>query len=371
MRIKELADKLNISPRAVRFYEEKGILSPSKHPDNNYRIFTEQDARRLQTIISLREVGMSLEEIKSVLEELDRGEQDEVLYALELQRSVMFSQWVELKLNIEAADGMISQLKANRSLAWDDIFQLAQGLKRLRDQRSSWRDQWDFDRQASFHDELVLHTGEQSFNRHPEYKRTLKLIREWIHPIKGEKGLDIATGTGNLAALFMECGIAMAGIDQSKEMLKMCRRKFPEMETKLGNFLAIPYLDSSFDFAVSSYALHHLTEEQKLLALAEMRRVLNPHGRICIADLMFENEAERAAYIDNLSREDKPEWVDFIRQQYYADRSRLLQWFSENGYFTRSQQMSDLLHIIYAVPIALDPGGGESFLSSDIIDHSI
>jgi putative AdoMet-dependent methyltransferase len=68
----------------------------------------------------------------------------------------------------------------------------------------------------------------------------------------------------------------MAGIDQSKEMLKQCGRKYPQMDLKLGNFLAIPYLDGQFDFAVTSFALHHISDEQKLLALDEMRRVLKP-----------------------------------------------------------------------------------------------
>ncbi|WP_445668056.1 class I SAM-dependent methyltransferase [Paenibacillus sp. FSL H3-0333] len=44
------------------------------------------------------------------------------------------------------------------------------------------------------------------------------------------------------------------------------------------------------DFIVLSFALHHLTSDRMLLAIQEMRRVLKPHGRICIADLMIDGE---------------------------------------------------------------------------------
>lgn len=352
MRINELAKKLNISARAIRFYEQNGMITPTRHPNNNYRMFSEQDARRLQTIISLREVGMSIEEIKSSLEELDQGEQEGVLYALELQRSMMFSQLVELINNIQTTDKMISRLKEKEPLAWEDIFEWTNGLKQLSDLRANWRDHWNFDRQASFHDELVFHPKAE-FNQHPAYSQALQTVVDWVKPRQGEKGLDIGTGTGNLAGRFLAKGITMAGIDQSKEMLKQCNGKFPEMETKLGNFLAIPYLDRSFDFVVTSYALHHLTEEQKLLALEEMRRVLKPHGRICIVDLMFEHAKNREAYYRTLEQEGKQEIIALIEDEFYADRSKLLAWLDDHGYVTKAQQLHDILHIVYAVPIAL------------------
>jgi putative AdoMet-dependent methyltransferase len=349
MLIKELAELLNISPRTIRFYEEKGMISPEKHPDNQYRVFTEQDARRLQTIISLREVGMPIEEIRSLLVELDKGDQDHVLYALELQRSMMFSQFVELKHNIETTDRIINHVKQNQAVAWEHIFEITKGLKKLRDLRTNWRDHWDFDRQAEFHDELV-YNDQQEFNQHPSYAIALQTILDWVNPHKGEKGLDIGTGTGNLAGLFLERGIEMCGIDQSKEMLRQCQRKFPSLETKLGNFLAIPYLDHSFDFAVTSYALHHLTDEQKLLALNEISRILKPHGRICIVDLMFEDELQRAVYLDKLEQEGKHNILSMIENEFYSNRSKLLEWFEDHDYVTKVKQMGELVHIIYAVP---------------------
>ena len=71
----------------------------------------------------------------------------------------------------------------------------------------------------------------------------------------------------------------MSGVVPVQRMLRQCQRKFPALDVRLGNFLAIPYLEGEFDFIVSSFAFHHLKDEQQLIALAEMRRVLKPRGR--------------------------------------------------------------------------------------------
>ncbi|ASS74167.1 transcriptional regulator [Tumebacillus algifaecis] len=349
VQIKEIADKLQVSTRTIRWYEEKGLITPQKDENNGYRSFSEHEAWRLQTIISLREVGMGIPEIKKVLDQMDAGDEQDVLYYLELQRAVMFSQWIELKGMIETLDRMIGTAKKKQELVWEDIHQLVDSAKGFRDLRKTWKDRWGFDRQAAQYDEAVLR--EPEFNPHQNYNEALDLTCQLVSPRQGERGLDIGTGTGNLAGRFLAQGIEIAGIDQSREMLRQCQAKYPQMETKLGNFLAIPYLDDQFDFVVTSYALHHLTDEQKLLAFEEMRRVLKPHGRICITDLMFENKAKRAevqAAFYAAGREDL--WAQ-IEDEYYADRSLLLKWFEDNGYLAQAKQVNDFLHILYAVPI--------------------
>ncbi|MCD9022089.1 MerR family transcriptional regulator [Cohnella silvisoli] len=326
MKINEVAAKLKISARAVRFYEEKGLFSPAKQANNLYRTFTEKDVWRLQTIISLREAGMSISDIKSALETWDENNKEELQYYLELQRTVMMSEWLQIKQVIDTTDQMITLLKTEKSLPLEHIYRLAEASKKLREQRSSWTDKWDFNLLASTHDEQVAsHSG-----HYADYDEALDIIVESIAPAQNELGLDIGTGTGNLAARFMELNIAMSAVDQSKEMLRLCQRKYPALETRLGNFLALPYLEGQFDFVVSSFAFHHLNDVQQLLALEEMRRVLKPHGRICIADLMVSN----APSDENIDQ--------------YPSIQILNDWFESNGFHVKSHQINPLLHILYA-----------------------
>lgn len=67
MNIKEAGTRSGVSVRNIRFYEQKGLLSPSRNPENDYREYSEDDVDRLKLIRALRMVDMPLERIKGVL----------------------------------------------------------------------------------------------------------------------------------------------------------------------------------------------------------------------------------------------------------------------------------------------------------------
>lgn len=64
--ITELAKNFGISPRAIRFYEDKGLLSPQRI--NGGRAYTRRDQVRLSLILRGKAIGMSLAEIEHILE---------------------------------------------------------------------------------------------------------------------------------------------------------------------------------------------------------------------------------------------------------------------------------------------------------------
>jgi len=65
--IGELAQLTGITVRALRHYDELGLLVPSERSDAGYRIYAEADVRRLYRIVALRQLGFPLEEIASLL----------------------------------------------------------------------------------------------------------------------------------------------------------------------------------------------------------------------------------------------------------------------------------------------------------------
>lgn len=56
-----------ITIRTLRFYDQIGLFSPSGYSPSGYRLYTEGDISRLQQILSLKELGLSLEQIKAVM----------------------------------------------------------------------------------------------------------------------------------------------------------------------------------------------------------------------------------------------------------------------------------------------------------------
>jgi len=346
MHIKELAQRLQITPRAIRFYEEKGLIAPEKTEGSGYRRFSEADVWRLQTVITLREVGMPIEDIRQLLQCLEQ-EEGSLLAYLELQRACMYDRWVELANVIQTTESMIQRVKQDSTLDPASLYELAEANRRLRHTRKKWVDRWNFNQIAPVYDDLVMQQR-AGFNPHEQYESVLDEVVTAIAPCPGETGLDCGIGTGNLAKRFVERNVTMFGFDQSPEMLKRCLQKNPQVETKLGTFFAFPYLENRFDFVATSYALHHLTDEQKCLALAECKRVLKRGGRLAIADLMFIDDTHRAAHLQQLREQGKADTVQLIEDECYADRSLLLCELERLGFQTRCRQLTTYVHLIVA-----------------------
>jgi DNA-binding transcriptional MerR regulator len=64
--ISQLAREFEVTPRALRFYEDKGLLTPAREGLN--RVYSHRDRARLQLILRGKRVGLSLIEIKEILD---------------------------------------------------------------------------------------------------------------------------------------------------------------------------------------------------------------------------------------------------------------------------------------------------------------
>ena len=66
MTVNEIAEELNITKRAMKYYEEQGLLKVAKD-SNGYRNYSEQDVERLRIISVYRKLGISISGIKKLL----------------------------------------------------------------------------------------------------------------------------------------------------------------------------------------------------------------------------------------------------------------------------------------------------------------
>jgi MerR family transcriptional regulator, thiopeptide resistance regulator len=64
----ELARRTGLTVRTLHHYDEIGLLRPSRHSGAGYRLYTAGDVARLQQVISLRQLGFSLEEVRDCLD---------------------------------------------------------------------------------------------------------------------------------------------------------------------------------------------------------------------------------------------------------------------------------------------------------------
>jgi DNA-binding transcriptional MerR regulator len=68
LKVGELAKRTGLTVRTLHHYHEIGLLKPSLHTDAGYRLYTAADVARLQQVLSLRQLGFSLEEVRDCLD---------------------------------------------------------------------------------------------------------------------------------------------------------------------------------------------------------------------------------------------------------------------------------------------------------------
>jgi DNA-binding transcriptional MerR regulator len=69
LQIGEVAERTGVTQRTLRFYEEKGLLNPPSRMEGGFRLYSEEDVKRVQKIRRLQDLlGVSLAEIKEMVE---------------------------------------------------------------------------------------------------------------------------------------------------------------------------------------------------------------------------------------------------------------------------------------------------------------
>jgi demethylmenaquinone methyltransferase/2-methoxy-6-polyprenyl-1,4-benzoquinol methylase len=106
-------------------------------------------------------------------------------------------------------------------------------------------------------------------------------VREVVRP--GDRVLDAACGTGDLAIEASRAGARVVGLDFSGAMLERARRKAPELEWLQGDLLALPFEDGDFDAATVGFGIRNVADLEA--GLRELRRVVRPGGRLGVLEI--------------------------------------------------------------------------------------
>ncbi len=109
--ITDLAAEFGVTPRAIRFYEDQGLIRPSRQGQN--RIYSRGDLARLAWILRGKNVGFSLAEIRELLDlyDVDDGRLKQRARTLELCRS-RIALLTEQRNDIDATIAEIEQFIA-------------------------------------------------------------------------------------------------------------------------------------------------------------------------------------------------------------------------------------------------------------------
>ena len=326
MNTKRVCEKINISPKALRIYEEYELISPVRG-DNGYRNYNDEDILKLREIMLLKDMGFSQKEIKVLLDknkgEIGESEAKKVTRSLYFQMKVIENKMNELE-NIKCTlkDSVNSIINADGKEEIKLYFEEINGiLMRNKSERQRWIDRWNFDSWAKSYDSSVNY-GDDALHIFQGYGEIMSKVKETIMVSAPSSVLDIGCGTSSLCGELSE-RIEVVGMDQSIEMLFIAKGRYPYLNTRVGNFLDAPYCSNHFDVVVSTYAFHHLQSEEKLKAINYMCDYLKDNGRIVIADLMFLNKEEREKCRENFISQGRADLWEIVEDEYYSDIEEL------------------------------------------------
>lgn len=136
------------------------------------------------------------------------------------------------------------------------------------------------------------------------YKDVLNFVYNIVKSKVGSL-LDIGFGTGVLTKRLYDDGYVITGVDFSQRMIEIAKDKMPNANLLCHDFtkgLPDKLKDESYDWIISTYAIHHLTDGEKIGFITELLNHLNPNGTIIFGDVAFETreglEQVRKEYID-------------------------------------------------------------------------
>ena len=117
----------------------------------------------------------------------------------------------------------------------------------------------------------------------------------------GHSVLDIAAGTGTSSEPFADAGVQVVPADFSVGMLRVGRRRRPDLAFTAADAMRLPFADDSFDAVTMSFGLRNVSDTGA--ALTEFLRVTKPGGRLVVCEFSAPtNAAFRTVYTNYLMR---------------------------------------------------------------------
>jgi ubiquinone/menaquinone biosynthesis methyltransferase len=150
---------------------------------------------------------------------------------------------------------------------------------------------------AAIADRYDLITAVLSYGQDAKWKKRLVSIAD-VRP--GERALDLAAGTGDIAFAVAARGAKTIGLDITHRMLQLAAGKSSAASLVTGDMISLPFMAASFDLVTTGYGLRNVPD--LTAAIDEIARVLRPGGRMLSLDFNRpENAIVRGVYLAYLT----------------------------------------------------------------------
>ena len=122
--VRDAAERLAVTPRTLKYYEERGLVTPSRS-EGRYRLYDEEDLERFSRILRLRALGFSLagitEMLKRPLENTESGRRGYSMESLQQIRDGLAQQVESLDARIESVQRELKEAQKLKAELSDDL----------------------------------------------------------------------------------------------------------------------------------------------------------------------------------------------------------------------------------------------------------
>ncbi|MDQ0114761.1 class I SAM-dependent methyltransferase [Paenibacillus harenae] len=161
--------------------------------------------------------------------------------------------------------------------------------------------------------------------------------------------VEFGVGTGNLTEKLLARGLRVYGIEPSEGMRAQFGKRGLAATLMEGDFLHYPAIAEPIDTIVSTYAFHHLTDEEKGQAISQYAAWLGYGGRIIFADTAFQDEAARRSIELAVEEAGFKELLKNLQSEYYTTLNVLTGMFEAHGFHVALSPMNRFVWLMEAV----------------------
>lgn len=271
----EFAKKANVSIRTIHHYNNKKLITPSFVSDSGYCYYSDEDFARLQKILTLKHLGFSLEEIRTI--SLNEEDADFLRQSFELQLDLVRKRIAHLQFVEKSIQQTARDFDETGEVDWEAMTRLIQIVEMEKDLVEQYKD------------------GENIKSRihlHNKYSRNKQGWFPWLFSRIDTEGvrdvLELGCGDGTFWKMCAgqvpdEWQIVLS--DVSRGMLDDAAQNLWQIPRDWSFLVAdcqkIPCEDSIYDIVIANYVLFYPTNLQA--ALGEIYRVLRPGGMLYCA----------------------------------------------------------------------------------------
>jgi putative AdoMet-dependent methyltransferase len=201
-----------------------------------------------------------------------------------------------------------------------------------------------FDEWSASYDETV--SGDDQ-----EYKEVFENYSEILNKVVQKSGnvvLEFGVGTGNLSEKLLAKGKTVIGIEPSKGMREKALSRNPELVLHDGDFLSFPSVEK-IDTIVSTYAFHHLTDEEKDKAIGLYSQLLHKGGKIIFADTAFLHETDKKERHEKVKNQGFMNLLKDLQTEYYTTLGVLEEIFKKHHFDVSFQKLNEYVWLMEAV----------------------